>query len=402
MTVLHLPAVTDAAVRRALADGAVTEIKAAGLPLRLRLAACRTRGSWYVVRHARGKSSWRKVATWPALPAKDMLAQLPAVLARLAADDDARIAQLDGPQTLAAVLRWYLERQLQDRQLSPARKSGLRTAIAGHLLPLLDAAGGLLLQGLQPLQFDDACMRALQLRYAPATVRQDFAAARAACRRAVALRLLQADPMAGWTLADFAAAAPQPKEGRLRADHLPALLAAMGAQPAPAQVLLALLLICGTRLGETRQARWAEFDLAGAAPAWNIPAAHTKTRQALRLPLPPLAARLLRAWRQQCTGALLLPAPQCKTKPISHQLASEWVAAASAGKWSAHDLRKLARTCWTDAGTDYFVGELLLNHALKALDATYIHTTAEAKKREALQRWAQQLQPHWPATMLGA
>lgn len=397
--ILHLPTVTDAALRRAAADSAVHEVKASGLPLRFRFAACRTKGSWYVVRHARGKSSWRKVATWPALPAKDMLSKLPAVLADLAVNDNARIAQQDGPQTLAAVLQWYMARQLQDRQLSPSRKSGLHTAINGHLLPLLDQAGGLPLQGLKPAQFDDACMRPLQQRYAPATVRQDFAAARAACRRATALGLLQADPMTGWTLADFAAAKPQPKAGRLRADHLPEVLQTIASQPTAARVLLCLLLMFGTRLGETRQARWAEFDL-GAQPAWSIPAAHTKTRQALRLPLPPLAVDLLRAWRKRCTGALVLPAPQTPAQPISHQLASEWVQAAARGNWSAHDLRKLARTCWTDAGTDYFVGELLLNHAIKALDATYIHTHAEAKKREALERWAEQLQPHWPAEML--
>lgn len=40
-----------------------------------------------------------------------------------------------------------------------------------------------------------------------------------------------------------------------------------------------------------------------------------------------------------------------------------------------------------DLGIDYLVGELLVNHAMKDLDATYIHTTAEALKREALEKW---------------
>ena len=61
------------------------------------------------------------------------------------------------------------------------------------------------------------------------------------------------------------------------------------------------------------------------------------------------------------------------------------------GEWSSHDLRKVARTAWTDLGVDYMVGELLLNHAMKDLDATYIHTTAESLKRHALETWHQQL-----------
>lgn len=61
------------------------------------------------------------------------------------------------------------------------------------------------------------------------------------------------------------------------------------------------------------------------------------------------------------------------------------------GEWSSHDLRKVARTAWTDLGVDYMVGELLLNHAMKDLDATYIHTTAEGLKRRALEDWHQHL-----------
>ncbi|MOA39003.1 hypothetical protein D3C78_1607480 [compost metagenome] len=42
---------------------------------------------------------------------------------------------------------------------------------------------------------------------------------------------------------------------------------------------------------------------------------------------------------------------------------------------------------WADLGVDYLIGELLLNHALDNLDATYIHTQATALKRDALERW---------------
>ena len=64
------------------------------------------------------------------------------------------------------------------------------------------------------------------------------------------------------------------------------------------------------------------------------------------------------------------------------------------GEWSSHDLRKVARTQWMDLGIDYLVGEMLLNHAMKDLDATYIHTTAEGMKRKALETWHQHLDCH--------
>jgi hypothetical protein len=44
-----------------------------------------------------------------------------------------------------------------------------------------------------------------------------------------------------------------------------------------------------------------------------------------------------------------------------------------------------------DLGIDYLVGEMLVNHALKNMDATYIHTTAETLKRQALEKWHQRL-----------
>jgi hypothetical protein len=56
-------------------------------------------------------------------------------------------------------------------------------------------------------------------------------------------------------------------------------------------------------------------------------------------------------------------------------------------QWTSHDLRKVARTCWMDLGIDYLVGEMLVNHALKNMDATYIHTAAETLKRQALETW---------------
>ncbi|OBU32036.1 hypothetical protein [Photobacterium kishitanii] len=55
--------------------------------------------------------------------------------------------------------------------------------------------------------------------------------------------------------------------------------------------------------------------------------------------------------------------------------------------WSAHDLRKRARSIWAELGVDYIVCEYLLNHARDKLDQAYIHTHMELQKKEALETY---------------
>lgn len=65
---------------------------------------------------------------------------------------------------------------------------------------------------------------------------------------------------------------------------------------------LRLILLVGTRRGETHKARWSDIELEGESPVWRIPSEHRKgrvkgsrgERKALEVPLPPLAVQLLR------------------------------------------------------------------------------------------------------------
>lgn len=149
----------------------------------------------------------------------------------------------------------------------------------------------------------------------------------------------------------------------------------------PAGCMLALMMLChGSRLGETRLARWRNINLD--ARRWFLPAGDTKTKAEHTLPLTDQACALL---RQGYTGPLLFPGSH--GAPLSPSKANTLFTDLAKGEWSSHDLRKVARTAWTDLGVDYMVGELLLNHAMKDLDATYIHTTAEGLKRRALEAW---------------
>jgi len=72
-------ALSDAAIKRAVADQSITEIRDPRFPLRLRLASSRSRGSWHLITYKDGKANWAKVADWPLVSAKAMLDDLPSL-----------------------------------------------------------------------------------------------------------------------------------------------------------------------------------------------------------------------------------------------------------------------------------------------------------------------------------
>ncbi|MEQ5770020.1 site-specific integrase [Halomonas sp. H33-56] len=375
---------SDTVIRRHLADPSVRQLRDPRYPLRLRFNRARTRGSWFVVKHADGRDRWRKVGAFPDLTTKALLGRLPEIQGRLAADPDAAVG-VSGWATVADLLTWYRDRVASHGRLSRRRKSAIRTAIDRHLLPRL---GEVRLAELTPPIVDDLLVWPMQAEYSLAYVRLVLGVAKGACKQARALGLLEVNPLADVQLSDFLDARVPPKPSRLRADDLPEVLQGMvEAEPMPCLLML-LVLLFGTRINETRLTRWDHLDLEGRT--WTIPADHTKSKREHRLPLTNVAVTLLKRYRegQRSTGyrgVHLFPGE--RGKPVSETTAFGWVAGVSCGDWSSHDLRKLARTIWADLGVDYMVGEVLLNHALSKLDRTYIHTYVERQAEDALKRY---------------
>ncbi|MGV8769647.1 tyrosine-type recombinase/integrase, partial [Pseudomonas aeruginosa] len=80
-----------------------------------------------------------------------------------------------------------------------------------------------------------------------------------AFRRASKLGLISSNPMASIRFGDFSKAKVTVKPSRLRGVHLEELLGRLLSTLAhnPQRGVLSLMMLChGTRLGETRQARW--------------------------------------------------------------------------------------------------------------------------------------------------
>lgn len=374
---------SDAEIRRQ-AQGTAKTLRDARYPaLRFRFHQDRARGSWHVV----VGGAWGKAGNYPDLQAGAMIDVLPQLVARRTAEPDGA-ATAQGFATVGQVLEWQLERQLTNRALSAKRKASVKSMIRRHLLPrLVD----LPVYAATKAVLDRVLFWPLQEQFSPGYVRQAYGILMGAMRQAHRLELILSNPMGSMRFTDFVRGKIPPKPAGLRPDGTAQLLGQLADhyRKAPAEALVALLMLChGTRLGETRSARWRDFWLEEGL--WTIQAQDTKTRSEHQLPLTRQVLALLRAHReyQQRRGIdSVFLFPGARGKPISASQATVLFKAISGGEWSSHDLRKLARTSWTELGVDHLIGEMLLNHVMNGVLAAYIQTRAKERKREALQLW---------------
>ncbi|WP_145156206.1 tyrosine-type recombinase/integrase [Pseudomonas oryzihabitans] len=382
---------SDAAIRRAAGGEAFELTDPRHPPLRLRFHKSRARATWYIVQHRGGRPDWHKAGVWPTLTCGALLEKLPELIARLASPSPGSLLVGD-LTTVGGLLDWYAERLGTARNLSKARRQQVGSVIRCHLRPQL---GEVKLEDLDAGVLDARLVWPLQATHTLGHVRLVVQALKSMLKQAARLGLIPHNPLAAYMLSDSVKAIPRVKDGRLRVDHLPDLFAILAAHPDRAAVGLAVLQLChGTRIGETRQARWREFDLVGGA--WYIPAAHTKTKQAHKLPLTPAVCAFLAQYREKqqqmdrYAGTFLFPSPSRRAS-LTERQATEKYTNLTEGKWTSHDLRKLARTAWFELGVDFLIGELLLNHKIKGVQAAYIHAHGETLKRQALERWHDQL-----------
>ncbi|WP_172970622.1 tyrosine-type recombinase/integrase [Pseudomonas marincola] len=373
---------SDTVIREAAVDDFVRDLRDRRYPgLRLRFRGDRRYASWDL----RQDGKWRKVGNWPQIEWKAMHSALPGY--ELALGLEGKTVRLMGEfVTVGDLLTWHLERQLNNAELSKLRKAVCRSMFRRWLLPHL---GMLPLAEVNRATVDRLLIQPMQAKLKPASVCNCYRMLLAAIHAARRLELLTRNPLEGVMFPDFGLRPIRPKEARLLpkdAGAVASLLAERFAS-APRDCMLALLMLLhGTRVGETRRARWVDFDLDA---GWLvIPADLTKTRTQHEIPLTPGVVALVRRYREtrgEKRSVYLFPGGG--GRPLSAQGAAQAIQMLSGGAWSSHDLRKLARAGWAEQGVDYLVGELLLNHAPPGLASTYIQTDLAQKKREALEGW---------------
>lgn len=372
---------SDAELRRQ-GEGRAVELRDPRYPgVRFRFTGNREAGSWFLI-HRR---QWRRVGGYPELGTRAALEAIRATRARLAVDPDAVIGKGHW-HTLGELLTWYHDRIKTNRNISSKRRDSVLSILSLHLIPRL---GDLLLAEVDVEQVDALLMWPLQQRYSVGHLRHIFRVLVMALEQALELEMIEANPLAGMRFRRFVKARSKPRPARLHSMGVESLLKLLGQhfERAPGEAMLALMmLVHGSRIGETRLARKRHVSLR--ERLWLLPAENTKTGTEHVLPLTDQVVALLERYFErtggQGDGFLVVDHDGL---PFSARQASEVFSTLGGGEWTSHDLRKLARTGWADLGVDYLIGEMLLNHAMGFSAETYINTSADDLKLAALQRW---------------
>lgn len=337
--------------------------------LRFRYFTNRAKGAFHLRHYTQGKEVWRKVASWPDTPANIVLDRINDIRIQLNADVKAARLQVQGWQQVSELLTWYVSRIASARNLSDHRKATVKSAVYRQLIPHI---GALPVTAITKAQLDDKLIWPLQSDYCLAYVQSIFKVLKAAYKQAFKLERIETNPLASWVFSDFIAAPVKPKPGALSQQHISVLSLQLSGELTPARMLCIWMALHATRIAETRAMRWQWIDWDNRR--FTIPGQYTKNKLPHTLPLTALAELVLRTYYliQQAQGkSQVFLFPGNNRKAISHTKANEWVQSISGYDWTAHDLRKFARSIWTNQGTEHWLGERLINHAQKGLDAVY-------------------------------
>ncbi|HFQ4959187.1 TPA: site-specific integrase [Vibrio vulnificus] len=397
-TSIHQPAtvrckISDAQIRKYAKMPAVKQLKDERASLYLRFRKNREQGSWILMEYKNGKQQPHVIGKYPSLSVAHVFDVVSHFLSDLSTGTRAHHNEF---QTVDELLVWYLDRETRAGHLARERIISLKSMIEGHLIPHLH---GKAIAGLQHKDVEKQLMKPLrEANYSINYIRTIFQAMKVAFNKAKKLRLLSHNPLNDMTLTDFVTARVEVRGCRLRPSDTGNILQAMDEADPFARVLALMMLSHGTRIGETRLAKWCHICFV--TKRWTIPKSNTKTRREIVYPLTDEMVAVLQSFRDwqlenNYKGNNVFPLSKRDKEPVHRVRATELVRSIAKGQWSAHDLRKLARTIWADIGIDYLVGETLLNHAKGKLDQAYIHTHIELQKSEALKTYHQWLKNCW-------
>ena len=150
---------------------------------------------------------------------------------------------------------------------------------------------------------------------------------------------------------------------------------------------LRLLILTATRPGETRGARWAEFDLDAAL--WKIPPERMKMRVEHRVPLSRQAVEVLRTMQTLSGGReLVFPSPVYPSKPLSENTFNSALARMGyKNEATAHGFRALFSTVANECGWNPDVIERQLAHKEQNEIRAAYHRSTYMQDREKLMQW---------------
>lgn len=175
-----------------------------------------------------------------------------------------------------------------------------------------------------------------------------------------------------------------------RSEHTPKGAAPL---PAPVHAYVKLLLLCGTRRGETAGADWRDVDLD--AKVWHVPAEDRKNSKALDVPLSSGAVTVLESL-EPCADGRVFPAmiTACPGRVMTTVRTALGIKKDSPRDWKMHDLRRSFATGLQRLGVAPHVVTAALGQtparALGVAEATGIYARHDFadEMRTALEAWA--------------
>ncbi|MCW3171412.1 tyrosine-type recombinase/integrase [Shewanella subflava] len=373
----------DAAIRRWLRGGVMRDFRDPQFPeIRLRALAGRERASVYLVLNERGVTHWEKLGTWPSMCIKTLCADLPKLLAKRNVGE-----QVCGQFVCVGdLLTWYGEHIGSNTTYSKSWRSNIKSMIKCHLLPRM---ADVRLANVTFITVDGGLVKPMLVEgFSPQYIREAVNKLKAVFAAASKLRLISANPLAGYRVT-YSIKVGDVVDTRLFESDLAKLFTRLSEVAMPVQMLFVLMMMFGTRINETRLARWEHF----AGDYWVIPASNAKNNQEHRVPMTDSAKALIehyKRWQLKHVGkrAYLFPG---NIGAISIRSAHDWHTQIRFKHFTSHDLRRLFRTIVADLGVDTMIGERLLNHALPVLLRKYVKSTLDKGMSQALDQYHQYL-----------
>ena len=244
---------------------------------------------------------------------------------------------------------------------------------------------------------------------------------RSICRWAVGRDLLQIDPTWGMKQP---LKTNKPRDRALSPDEIATLWTALDRAPAqrrhvpaglprtaklltdtdlpmtrPTALAIKLALVTGQRIGEVCGIAEEELTTGGERPIWVIPRSRTKNSEPNRVPLSPLALKLVGEARAPANGSpWLFPGPTGEaTQSHSATRALERSRKAiGLAHFRIHDLRRTAATGMAELGASSHTIGMVLNHISvrrgTVTSGVYIQYGYDKEKREALEAWGRRLE----------
>ncbi len=415
----------DAVSRRAaFADAAID-----GLELRVSASG---RKSW-ALRYIRKSDNARRRVTLGRFPEVSLeKARLDAAKLRIAIaegeDPAGGVAARKAAMTFAEVTDEWLERHAIPNK-SPRAVEDNRSMLKRDILPMIGAMKAAEVTKRDVIKILDTMATRSDLRASvkPSerrlTTRPNrvYELIRAICRWAVGRDILQYDPSWGMKapvkrnkprdralspaeIATFWAALDRTPLARR---HVPAGLPRSATiltgtdvpMTRPTALAMKLALITGQRIGEVTGIAENELATDAAMPIWVIPRGRTKNSEPNRVPLSPIALRVIAEARELAAGSpWLFPGPtgeamQSHTATRALQRSRKAIGIAH---FRVHDLRRTAATGMAELGISPHTIGLVLNHITvrrgTVTSGVYIHYAYDKEKREALQAWGQRLE----------